>query len=47
MLSAALAMDELIEGTGVGYRDVAAAAALLLDPSWDGQASVPSLARAT
>jgi uncharacterized protein YbjT (DUF2867 family) len=82
LLSAALAMDELIESTGVAYRAlampffmenllrqvpaikeqgtfsmanaadrplpavatrdvVAAAAALLLDPSWSGQASIP------
>jgi uncharacterized protein YbjT (DUF2867 family) len=81
LLSAALAMDNLIEGTGVAYRalalpffmenllrqaeaikeqgtfsmgnaagrplptvatrDIAAAAALLLDTSWSGQASVP------
>ena len=37
MLSAALAMDKLIEGTGAAYR----ALALLLDPSWNGQARVP------
>jgi uncharacterized protein YbjT (DUF2867 family) len=64
LLSAALAMDKLIDGTGAAYRALAlpffmanaagrplpavatrdiaaAAAALLLDTSWSGQASVP------